>query len=348
MHPSAPPPPPPHAQAYHPHSHPAYGADEYGAPPGGRSGGAGDGASERYTRLLERDIETLREELRAAREKADDPQVMRELRDAQDALRHEKQKVADLQRQVEVGETTAAQLAHVQEECDKLRHECRQHQLDMTHMQRDLAHAQDAAASSQAREERLRSEIEHLKEDIQSRDHRLSEVQHELAQMKRQSERDREASGLEHSREVSSLQLEVSSLQQKVASREHELKSRDHTISTLQQQLKKEVERSRESSGEYEKTLTQLREARDELQRTLRATVQDNEAKEAALKCLGTGWADGAGFREVEVVRQSSGDTELTLHGAAAERAAARGILRWHVSLTHTETTATAFVVAEA
>ncbi len=71
-------------------------------------------------------------------------------------------------------------------------------------------------------------------------------------------------------------------------------------------------------------------------------------AKEAALKCLGTGWANGAGFREVEVVRQSSGDTELTLHGAAAERAAARGILRWHVSLTHTETTATAFVVAEA
>ena len=71
-------------------------------------------------------------------------------------------------------------------------------------------------------------------------------------------------------------------------------------------------------------------------------------AKEAALKCLGSGWADGAGFRQVEVVRRTSGDTDLTLHGAAAERAAARGIRRWHVSLTHTETTATAFVVAEA
>ena len=70
-------------------------------------------------------------------------------------------------------------------------------------------------------------------------------------------------------------------------------------------------------------------------------------AKEAALKCLGSGWADGAGLRQVEVVRRTSGDPELTLHGAAAERAAARGIRRWHVSLTHTETAATAFVVAE-
>ena len=70
-------------------------------------------------------------------------------------------------------------------------------------------------------------------------------------------------------------------------------------------------------------------------------------AKEAALKCLGSGWAEGAGFRQVEVVRLPSGGTELTLHGPAAERARQRGIRRWHVSLTHTETTATAFVVAE-
>ena len=70
-------------------------------------------------------------------------------------------------------------------------------------------------------------------------------------------------------------------------------------------------------------------------------------AKEATLKCLGTGWADGAGFREIEVVRLPSGDSELQLTGAAGERAAALGITRWHVSLTHTETTATAFVVAE-
>ena len=70
-------------------------------------------------------------------------------------------------------------------------------------------------------------------------------------------------------------------------------------------------------------------------------------AKEAALKCLGTGWSEGAGFRDVEVSRMPSGDTELHVTGAAAERARELGITRWHVSLTHTETTATAFVVAE-
>ena len=70
-------------------------------------------------------------------------------------------------------------------------------------------------------------------------------------------------------------------------------------------------------------------------------------AKEAAMKCLGTGWADGLAFRQIEVRRLPSGDTELWVHGAAKERAEQLGIRRWHVSLTHTEITATAFVIAE-
>lgn len=70
-------------------------------------------------------------------------------------------------------------------------------------------------------------------------------------------------------------------------------------------------------------------------------------AKEAAMKCVGTGWADGTGFRQIEVRRLPTGDTELVVTGAVAERAAALGIRRWHVSLTHTSVTATAFVVAE-
>lgn len=70
-------------------------------------------------------------------------------------------------------------------------------------------------------------------------------------------------------------------------------------------------------------------------------------AKEAVLKCLGTGWTAGLGFAQIEVVRAASGAVSLQLHGAAAERATARGIDRWHLSLTHTEALATAFVVAE-
>ena len=70
-------------------------------------------------------------------------------------------------------------------------------------------------------------------------------------------------------------------------------------------------------------------------------------AKEAVIKCLGTGWAAGTGFRQIEVQRQVSGQPTVSLDGAAAATAAALGIRRWHLSLTHTQTVATAFVVAE-
>lgn len=71
-------------------------------------------------------------------------------------------------------------------------------------------------------------------------------------------------------------------------------------------------------------------------------------AKEAVMKCLGTGWAEGTGFPQIEVRREETGRPELRLVGAAAHAAAGLGIRRWHLSLTHTEDTATAFVVAEA
>ena len=70
-------------------------------------------------------------------------------------------------------------------------------------------------------------------------------------------------------------------------------------------------------------------------------------AKEAVMKCLGTGWTEGLAFQQIEVERLDSGDTQLAVTGEAAQRAKALGIGRWHVSLTHTERTATAFVVAE-
>jgi holo-[acyl-carrier protein] synthase len=70
-------------------------------------------------------------------------------------------------------------------------------------------------------------------------------------------------------------------------------------------------------------------------------------AKEAGMKCLGTGWADGIGFRQFEVVRAASGAVHLQLHGAAAARAAQLGIARWHLSLSHTDQVALAFVIAE-
>ena len=70
-------------------------------------------------------------------------------------------------------------------------------------------------------------------------------------------------------------------------------------------------------------------------------------AKEAAMKVLGTGWSDGVGWHEVEVVVDARGRPGLRLHGRAAELAGRLGMDRWLVSLTHTRATATAWVLAE-
>jgi holo-[acyl-carrier protein] synthase len=67
-------------------------------------------------------------------------------------------------------------------------------------------------------------------------------------------------------------------------------------------------------------------------------------AKEAVLKALGSGLGD-ASFQSIEVQRQPSGAPVIVLHAEAADLARARGITELHVSLSHTATTATAFVI---
>lgn len=70
-------------------------------------------------------------------------------------------------------------------------------------------------------------------------------------------------------------------------------------------------------------------------------------AKEAFLKAIGTGWAEGLGWTDVEVVSAASGAPELRLHGAAERLARKRGVDRVHLSLTHTDQLAGAYVVLE-
>ena len=70
-------------------------------------------------------------------------------------------------------------------------------------------------------------------------------------------------------------------------------------------------------------------------------------AKEAAMKALGTGWGQGVGWRDIEVVRDDGGMPSLRVHGAAARIARRRRLGRWHLSLTHTRTTAIAWVLVE-
>ena len=70
-------------------------------------------------------------------------------------------------------------------------------------------------------------------------------------------------------------------------------------------------------------------------------------AKEAFFKALGTGWGLGGRWTEVEVVSAPTGAPGLRLTGRAAEAAAERGVSTIHLSLTHTDDTAAAFVVLE-
>lgn len=69
-------------------------------------------------------------------------------------------------------------------------------------------------------------------------------------------------------------------------------------------------------------------------------------AKEAAMKALGTGLADGISWHDFEVARQPSGAPALVVRGRAAELASIRGITQWVISLTHTDTHAMASVIA--
>jgi holo-[acyl-carrier protein] synthase len=69
-------------------------------------------------------------------------------------------------------------------------------------------------------------------------------------------------------------------------------------------------------------------------------------AKEAVYKALqGSEEARGIGWREIEVTRASDGRPDVTLSGSAAARAAALGVRRVLLSLSHTHRAAVAMVV---
>jgi len=70
-------------------------------------------------------------------------------------------------------------------------------------------------------------------------------------------------------------------------------------------------------------------------------------AKEAAFKALGTGWASGVTWKDVELVRLPSGKPGLHLYRDALAHATSAGATRFHVSLTHDELVSCAVVILE-
>ena len=69
-------------------------------------------------------------------------------------------------------------------------------------------------------------------------------------------------------------------------------------------------------------------------------------AKEAVMKALGTGWAQGVDFKHIAVI-SGSGAPRLSLSQRAAEVASGLQIARWHLSLSHSDGMAIAVAIAE-
>src|SRR5436305_15300205 len=68
-------------------------------------------------------------------------------------------------------------------------------------------------------------------------------------------------------------------------------------------------------------------------------------AKEAVLKVLGTGWRGGIAWTDIEIRPEPSGQPVVYLSGECLRIASQIGIVRWHVSISHIVTHATASAI---
>ncbi len=83
----------------------------------------------------------------------------------------------------------------------------------------------------------------------------------------------------------------------------------------------------------------------DDGSRLLQEVAARFAAKEAALKALGTGWGQGFGWHDVEILGGRGEPPVLALSESAAARMATRGGTEALVSMTHTDQMASATVL---
>jgi holo-[acyl-carrier protein] synthase len=69
-------------------------------------------------------------------------------------------------------------------------------------------------------------------------------------------------------------------------------------------------------------------------------------AKEAVLKALGTGWAHGIQWTDVEVVNEVGGKPRIVLAGVAQELSQGQGIREMLISISHCKSYAVAYATA--
>jgi holo-[acyl-carrier protein] synthase len=71
-------------------------------------------------------------------------------------------------------------------------------------------------------------------------------------------------------------------------------------------------------------------------------------AKEAVLKAMGTGWAKGISWRDIEVRNDERGRPSIMLGGTAREICERRGVRDVLISISHCRSHATAYAIAVA
>lgn len=70
-------------------------------------------------------------------------------------------------------------------------------------------------------------------------------------------------------------------------------------------------------------------------------------AKEAVVKCLGTGMQDGLSLKDIEIIQLENGKPDVQLKGEIKKLSNELGINKWFISISHSLTNSIANVIAE-
>lgn len=84
------------------------------------------------------------------------------------------------------------------------------------------------------------------------------------------------------------------------------------------------------------------------VEKTIKFLAGRFAAKEAVLKCLGSGMHDGISLTDIQILRCKLGKPELKMSGEVKKLSNRMGIKSWQLSISHSRTHSLAFVVAQA
>lgn len=70
-------------------------------------------------------------------------------------------------------------------------------------------------------------------------------------------------------------------------------------------------------------------------------------AKEAVMKAIGTGWDKGVQWKQIEVINDQSGKPTLNCTSKVLEILNEKNVKNYHLSLSHSESQAIAYVILE-